>query len=621
MKYKSLIIVRQTSLLVLYAFALSASLWLSYQLRFDFHPTPEYFEHIGLILTCMLSLKLLMLFVFGQFGSLLSYFSIHDLQKIFLATLIASTTALVIWFFTGVSYAPPRAVILTDLMLSFLALCAIRMGFRLLREGYFGNGKEIGGPRRHVGIIGAGDVGASLAKDLLAKRGLGMKPVAFFDDSREKWNTNIHGVPVAGAPETIPDFLRKNKLDEVVIAMPGATSKRVREIVQLVARTGLKSEIVPSLEELVTGKIRVSQIRPVDIQDLLGRTPVDLEMGKIRQLVQNRVVLVTGAGGSIGSELCRQIAALDPQRLLLVERCEVQLFLIEQELRDLGYDSEIVPLVADILDEGRMRGIMQRFEPKLVFHAAAHKHVPLMEHQPAEAFRNNALGTRKLADLCASSGVECFVFISTDKAINPTSVMGATKRLAEIYLQSLQRETGLRTKFMAVRFGNVLGSSGSVIPTFKKQLTAGGPITVTHPEITRYFMTVHEAVGLVLQSATFGTGGEIFVLDMGKPIKIVDVARQLIELSGLEPDVDIEIKFTGLRPGEKLFEEINHNMENLVPTLHSKVFRFEAKPLTFETVCQGLQAIHEKAAGLDGNQFKLEIQKLIPEYKPYLMTT
>jgi len=290
-------------------------------------------------------------------------------------------------------------------------------------------------------------------------------------------------------------------------------------------------------------------------------------------------------------------------------------------LRDLGYDSEIVPLVADILDDERMRGIMQRFEPRLVFHAAAHKHVPMMEHQPAEAFRNNSLGTCKLADLCVSSGVERFVFISTDKAINPTSAMGATKRLAEIYLQSLQPTAGSRTKFMAVRFGNVLGSSGSVIPTFKKQLTAGGPITVTHPEITRYFMTVHEAVGLVLQSATFGTGGEIFVLDMGKPIKIVDVARQLIELSGLEPDVDIEIKFTGLRPGEKLFEEINHNMENLVPTLHSKVFRFEAKPLTFETVCQGLQAIHEKAAGLDGNQFKLEIQKLIPEYKPYLMTT
>jgi FlaA1/EpsC-like NDP-sugar epimerase len=617
-KYKSILFARQLGLLVVYGFALSVSLWLSYQLRFDFHPAPEYFTHIGLILTCMLSLKLLMLVAFGQFGSLLSYFGIHDLQKIFLATLTASVAALAIWFFTGVSYAPPRAVILTDLMLSFLVLCAIRMGFRLLREGYFDSGTEIGGPRRHVGIIGAGDVGASLVKDLLARRGLGMKPVAFFDDSREKWNTSIHGVTVAGAPEAIPEFLRKHKLDEVVIAMPGAPGKRVREIVQLLARTGLKSEIVPSLEQLVTGKVRVSQIRPIDIQDLLGRAPVDLKMEEIRQLVQNRVVLVTGAGGSIGSELCRQIAALDPQRLLLVERCEVQLFQIEQELRDLGYDSEIVPLVADILDEDRMRGIMQRFEPRLVFHAAAHKHVPMMEHQPAEAFRNNSLGTCKLADLCVSSGVERFVFISTDKAINPTSAMGATKRLAEIYLQSLQPTAGSRTKFMAVRFGNVLGSSGSVIPTFKKQLAAGGPITVTHPEITRFFMTVHEAVGLVLQSATFGTGGEIFVLDMGKPVKIVDVARQLIELSGLEPEVDIEIKFTGLRPGEKLYEEINHNLENLAPTEHQKIFRFVAEPLPLEALRGKLRELQGNAAGMDGNQIKFEIQKLIPEYRPYL---
>jgi FlaA1/EpsC-like NDP-sugar epimerase len=277
-----------------------------------------------------------------------------------------------------------------------------------------------------------------------------------------------------------------------------------------------------------------------------------------------------------------------------------------------------VPLVADIMDDERMRGIMQRFEPRLVFHAAAHKHVPMMEHQPAEAFRNNSLGTCKLADLCVSSGVERFVFISTDKAINPTSAMGATKRLAEIYLQSLQPTAGSRTKFMAVRFGNVLGSSGSVIPTFKKQLAAGGPITVTHPEITRFFMTVHEAVGLVLQSATFGTGGEIFVLDMGKPVKIVDVARQLIELSGLEPEVDIEIKFTGLRPGEKLYEEINHNLENLAPTEHQKIFRFVAEPLPLEALRGKLRELQGNAAGMDGNQIKFEIQKLIPEYRPYL---
>ena len=381
--------------------------------------------------------------------------------------------------------------------------------------------------------------------------------------------------------------------------------------------------------------------------------------------------------------------------MLLVERCEVQIFQIEQELLGLGCGAQIVPLVADILDDERMRGIFTRFRPQLVFHAAAHKHVPMMESQPYEAFRNN-IGTKQLAKLSAEFGIERFVMISTDKAINPTSVMGATKRLAELYVQALQRHQGCRdqsesesesggrvggktgnlesgkaengkaeignrgngenegrgstragigtqelktqnprllftaeptvlaepklklTKFMAVRFGNVLGSSGSVIPTFKKQIAAGGPVTVTHPEITRYFMTVSEAVGLVLQSATLGQGGEIFVLDMGRLVKVVDVARQLIELSGLKPDHDIEIKFTGLRPGEKLFEEINHKTENMEPTEHPKIKRFVGEPLTLGTLRQGLLGIQRKAASMDASQVKLEIQKLVPEYQPHL---
>jgi len=279
-----------------------------------------------------------------------------------------------------------------------------------------------------------------------------------------------------------------------------------------------------------------------------------------------------------------------------------------------------VPLVADVLDGEHMYGIFERFRPQLVFHAAAHKHVPMMEHQPFEAFRNNTIGTKNLAKLAVGFSVERFVLISTDKAINPTNVMGATKRLAELYVQALQRHNGTHTKFMAVRFGNVLGSSGSVIPTFKKQIAAGGPVTVTHPEVTRYFMTVQEAVGLVLQSATQGQGGEIFVLDMGKLVKIVDVARQLIELSGLKPEIDIEIKFTGLRPGEKLFEELNYNTENMVATDHPKIMRFTGEPLPLESLRQGLINIREKAASMDVNQVKLEIQKLVPEYKPYLTT-
>jgi FlaA1/EpsC-like NDP-sugar epimerase len=303
---------------------------------------------------------------------------------------------------------------------------------------------------------------------------------------------------------------------------------------------------------------------------------------------------------------------------LLVERSEIQLFQIEQELVSLGQGSTIEPLLADIQDAERMRGIFETFRPQLVFHAAAHKHVPLMEHQPLEALKNNTMGTRQVANLSVEFGAERFVLISTDKAINPTNVMGASKRLAEMYLQSYQQHIGRRTKLMAVRFGNVLGSSGSVILTFKKQIAAGGPITVTHPDIFRYFMTVHEAVGLVLQSATQGDCGDIFVLDMGKPVKIVDLARQLIELSGLVPDVDIEIKFVGLRPGEKLYEEINHESESMEPTTHPKIMRFVGEALPYEALEKSLQELESKACVLETNQVKLEIQRLIREYRPYL---
>jgi FlaA1/EpsC-like NDP-sugar epimerase len=491
------------------------------------------------------------------------------------------------------------------------------MGFRLLREGYFSDTGQAERSLRQVAVVGAGDVGASLVRDLLMRRGLGMRPVAIFDDDRLKWGTSIHGVSVRGAPEQIPAFSAEHKLDRVILAMPNASAKRVRELVSLLAQAGLSFEIVPSVEQLVTGKVRVSQIRPVEIEDLLGRDAINLESARISEIVRGRVVMVTGAGGSIGSELCRQIAGYGPSRLLLVERCEYLLFLIEQELRENGLGAEIVPLVADIMDRDRMAGVFARYRPQVVFHAAAHKHVPMMENQPAEALRNNPFGTRILAELAIAHEVERFVLISSDKAINPTNVMGATKRLAEICLQALQKRAGT-TRFMAVRFGNVLGSSGSVIPTFKKQIAAGGPVTVTHPDVTRYFMTVHEAVGLVLQTATLGHGGEIFILDMGKPIKIADLARQLIELSGLKPDEDIEIRFVGLRPGEKLFEELRHFSEDLKPTTHSRVLRLAAEPPDWAAIEPLWRELERTALTTDPEQLKMAIKKIVPEYSPFL---
>ncbi len=659
---------RVALLILIFSGAIILAHWLAYLIRFEFHPPIEQQTVFWKTLQWALPGELLSLLLFGQFRSLLSYFSLPDARRIVMACATAGIASLAVWYLTKGQYAPPRSIIILGFLLDTAALGSVRLSFRILRERQRGNGRN-GKSRRRIVIVGAGDVGANLAKEMKLRRDLCMTPVAFFDDDRTKWNRRIHGVPVVGSPELLAEG--KIKADEAVIAMPSASGKRVREVVQVFNEARLRFEIVPSMEQMVNGAVKVSQIRPVQLEDLLGRESIRLETGRIQELIRDKVVMVTGAGGSIGSELCRQITGHHPLRLLLVERCEVQMFQIEQELLGLGYSAQIVPLVADIMDDERMHGIFRRFRPQLVFHAAAHKHVPMMEHQPYEAFRNNTIGTKQMAKLSAQFEVERFVLISTDKAINPTSVMGATKRLAELYIQALQREmrrneSGVRsqdlgersdgpnrafmpkeqqtgshipaiidpgpgtqgseasfaaspqTRFMAVRFGNVLGSSGSVIPTFKKQIAAGGPVTVTHPEITRYFMTVQEAVGLVLQSATLGNGGEIFVLDMGRLVKISDVARQLIELSGLKPDIDIEIKFTGLRPGEKLFEEINHNTENMASTDHPKIMRFIGEPLRFEILRQGLLDIHAKAASMDASKVKLEIQKLVPEYNPYL---
>jgi FlaA1/EpsC-like NDP-sugar epimerase len=514
--------------------------------------------------------------------------------------------------------APPRGVIMADFVLSLAFLTMIRLGFRMYRERFLTKSSKSHRRARRVGIIGAGDVGASLAKELMTRRSLGLTPVVFFDDDRAKWHSRVHDVPVVGAPEALLEADLNLELEEVIIAMPSAPAKRIAEVVKILQRSHLRFETVPSIDQLATGQVKVSQLRNVEIQDLLGRAPVKLDSENIRQVLTNRVVAVTGAGGSIGGELCRQIAAFNPTRLLLIEQSEVQMFQIEQELVERGFGGIILPLVADILDDARMRFIMERFKPNVMFHAAAHKHVPMMESQPSEAIKNNTFGTAHLCDLALEYGVERFVLISTDKAINPTNVMGASKRLAEIYLQALHAANSSKTKFMAVRFGNVLGSSGSVIPVFKKQIAAGGPVKVTHPDVTRYFMTIPEAAGLVLQSGAQGSGGEIFVLDMGQPVKIIDLARSLIELSGLKPGEDIDIEFVGLRPGEKLFEELSHQGENITSTHHPKIMRFVSQPLALPKVKLIFENLSNEIHRAESAQLKLLLQEAVPEYKPYM---
>ncbi|HOX57008.1 MAG TPA: nucleoside-diphosphate sugar epimerase/dehydratase [Candidatus Paceibacterota bacterium] len=601
------------------AATLVGSLWLSYQLRFDFAVPPEV-ERVALLASLwVVSIKLFGLWRFRQFQVLLRYFGLSDFSGLFWALFTTSLFVYGISSHLGWSYAPPRSVVVADFSFSLIGLTALRFALRRVLGGRTAAEQDSPHRRaRRAGIIGAGLVGTTLAQEFANRRELGLQAVAFFDDDRSKWGHRIQDTLVVGPPEALLNDQHNLELEEVIIAMPNASATRVAEIARTLHKLQVKFSTVPTAYELTTGRASVSQLRAVNVQDLLGREQVQLRNENVRHLLHEQVVMVTGAGGSIGSELCRQIAAYSPRTLLLVEQSEVQLFQIEQNLVESGHGKRIVPLLANILDSRRMEAIFQIHRPQIVFHAAAHKHVPMTETQPGEALKNNALGTLSLAEACVDYQVRRFVLISSDKAINPTNVMGATKRLAEMCVQSLHAHCPDTTRFMAVRFGNVLGSSGSVVPTFNKQIAAGGPVTVTHPEVMRYFMTIPEAVGLVLQSAALGAGGEIFTLDMGEPVKIVDLARQLIRLSGFTPDKDIRIEFTGLRPGEKLFEELSYQGEHIVPTSNPKIMRLLCEPPPFQEVKDSVLALVEQIDVTTVDEFKGLLQQIVPEYQPQL---
>lgn len=507
----------------------------------------------------------------------------------------------------------PYGIILAFLLLSATAVIGLRVLRRLIAERA---GKrfhlESAKPGVRTVLVGAGQAGVLVVREAEARADLGIVPVGFVDDDPIKVGTMLHGVPVLGTTERIGEICKKVGATQVLITIARASGKEVRRIVEQCEKADLPVKTIPPIHEIVGGKINLSLVRDVAIEDLLRRDPVRLDETAIAEKIRGRVVLVTGAGGSIGSELCRQVARFEPERLLLVERAENALFEIHRELCDAFPGVECVPVIGDVCDAERMTRVFGEHRPALVFHAAAHKHVPMMEWNPGEAVKNNVVGTYTVATVADRFKVETFVLISTDKAVNPTSIMGATKRLAELCTQALAQRS--RTRFLAVRFGNVLGSAGSVVPIFREQIARGGPVKVTHPEMKRYFMTIPEASQLVLQAATMGKGGEIFILDMGEPVKIVDLAKDLITLSGLHPGEDIEIQFTGVRPGEKLFEELSVADEQADKTAHPKIFIGRLKVPSLGDLDARIEELADLSNKGDAAEVRRRIAQLVPEF-------
>ena len=460
---------------------------------------------------------------------------------------------------------------LISTLLILTATCASRIGYRCIRRLGIYMSVNKNEKYKKILVIGAGNAGALIIKELYNNSELGKNPIGIIDDNKNNLGKKIHSVPVLGTCKEIKEIAENYEVDEIIFSIANINKNKKQEIIRLCKETKCKVKTIPGIYEIIDGKVDIKKIRNVEIEDLLGRESVKINTSEINKYVKNKTILVTGGGGSIGSELCRQISKFDPQKLILLDIYENGAYEVQQELiRKYGQKLNLEVVIASVRDTKRLKSIFEEYKPEVVFHAAAHKHVPLMEKSPCEAIKNNIFGTANVAKMCDKYKVKRFVLISTDKAVNPTNIMGATKRCAEMIIQNINSKS--QTEFVAVRFGNVLGSNGSVIPLFKKQIEQGGPVTVTHPEITRYFMTIPEAVSLVMQAGAMAKGGEIFVLNMGESVKIVDLANNLIQLSGFEPGVDIKIEFSGLRPGEKLYEELLMEEEGLQKTNHNKIF-------------------------------------------------
>ena len=586
-----------------------AGLWLLYD--FHFSAASDHLQNC-LQFACVWSVLSIAVFILGGlYNSIWSFASVDELIHILLAY---GALALFGAGYLFVAEQPlPNSFYILGGVFSLICTVAIRFSYRLLRslKAYFSHFGDAAG-RENVMIIGAGEAGRSLAAELENSSYVKSRVVCAIDDNASKHGKRLCGVPIVGGREAIPEAVKEYKVHRIILAIPSCAPSSKKEILSICATTGCKVQVLPGIYQLVNEEVSVSKLRKVDPQDLLGRDPIKVNMDEIFDYISGKVVMVTGGGGSIGSELCRQIARANPKLLIIFDIYENNAYDIQMELNRTCPNLNLEVLIGSVRNTARLDYVLGKYKPELVFHAAAHKHVPLMEDSPNEAIKNNVFGTYKMAQAASKYGVKRFVLISTDKAVNPTNIMGASKRLCEMVVQMMNRQSD--TEFVAVRFGNVLGSNGSVIPLFKKQIENGGPVTVTHPDIIRYFMTIPEAVSLVLQAGYYAKGGEIFVLDMGDPVKIDTMARNLIRLSGYEPDVDIMVEYTGLRPGEKLYEELLMKEEGMQDT-ENKLIHI-GKPIEMDDELFKKQLVRlEEAYKAETTEMKKLVAEIVPTYK------
>jgi FlaA1/EpsC-like NDP-sugar epimerase len=602
--------IRRSAIWFAQACVFSASAVAAFLLRFDFSVPPEYRRELYGSLLIWLAAKFLIFRLLNLDRGWWRFISIYDVGRLAIGNLLGSLLGGAL-IFAAVDAGFPRSIYLLDLILCFLITAGKRIALRILIDSLAATAD--GGARARIFIYGAGTAGANLLREIRSNPKLKYAVCGFIDDNDQKRGLLIQGVKVLGGGADLAVLAARHRVSEVLIAAPRASGSEMSAILNRCHNSGVRCRTIPALAEIIESDGLMSQVRDVAVEDLLGRKPVRLEEAQIRESIEGKVVMVTGAAGSIGSELCRQIARFSPAAIVGFEIAESPLFEVDHELRQAFPHVPFFPEIGSIQNPDRIEDVLRQYRPLVLYHAAAYKHVPLMEAHVFEAMENNVFGTYNLATAAAAHGVDHFVMISSDKAVRPTNIMGAAKRVAELLLLALQNG---RTEYVTVRFGNVLGSSGSVIPIFKKQIAAGGPVTVTHPEMRRFFMTIPEACQLVLQAAAIGEGGQICVLEMGEPVKILDLARNLILLSGLRPDKDIKIEFTGMRPGEKLYEELSSFLEDTVPTAHSKIRIYTGSGLPQTDTLAWLETLREICETRDIGGLVVALKELVLDYSP-----